>query len=283
MQATTTTMQPRGDEESRGPRARRRLMRAARGRRIMRVMDAPRLAAALAIGLAILLPRAALAQDDVQPAPVDIESDPPTAEETVPPPPNAELDSPTAPAGAAPAPPAQYARPAPAQYAQPAPAYAPQPPPGAMALTQCASDAQCPEQTMCVRRGYCVPYTMGTRPMWSLLIPGIVGLVGAYAVHALSSIFAGLILAAFSVGAATDALWGVVPLAGPWIHLGLHVANSSFGIDDGFTAYLIIDGLVQAAGLTMLIVALTNPVAVRRPERIRPMIRYTGNGLAVQF
>ncbi|MBX3272380.1 MAG: hypothetical protein KF729_19125 [Sandaracinaceae bacterium] len=64
---------------------------------------------------------------------------------------------------------------------------------------------------------------------------------------------------------------GLVPVAGPWIQLALKPNGLS---DDGWGTYLVIDGLLQAAGLTMLILGatITETVTVYGDRRTGPSL-----------
>jgi hypothetical protein len=45
---------------------------------------------------------------------------------------------------------------------------------------------------------------------------------------------------------------GLLPIVGPWIQLGIHPNGSA---DEGWTAWLVLDGLLQDAGFVLLLVA----------------------------
>lgn len=66
---------------------------------------------------------------------------------------------------------------------------------------------------------------------------------------------------------------GLIPLAGPWIQMALKPGSLN---DDGWGTYLIIDGLLQAGGLTMLILGatITETVTVYGDSRTGPSLSF---------
>jgi hypothetical protein len=95
-----------------------------------------------------------------------------------------------------------------------------------------------------------------TRPRLGLVISGAILFGVSYVFHAaLVSPFGGWSLDYGDNPAWSDFRWmGAIPLAGPWLQLA---AKPTSPTEDGWTTYLVIDGLLQAAGATMLILGLT--------------------------
>lgn len=100
------------------------------------------------------------------------------------------------------------------------------------------------------------PAPTRSRPRLGLLISGIALFAVSYIVHAaLISPFAG-----WSAFEGYQPEWeefrvlGAVPLAGPWIQLAIKPTDP---FDDSWATYLVIDALLQTAGLTMLILGVT--------------------------
>jgi hypothetical protein len=93
-----------------------------------------------------------------------------------------------------------------------------------------------------------------------LIISGAVILGVGWVFNIITSLFAGVHVDLFGSGSggSSDA-WeafrytGLIPVVGPWIQMALQ--PTSFG-NDGWGPYLIIDGLLQAAGLTMLVIGV---------------------------
>lgn len=138
----------------------------------------------------------------------------------------------------APPPPAGYAQPQP-YYVQPAPpVYAPQP--------VYAQPVRSPRART------------STRPNIGLIVSGAV-LLG---VGWVSNIIVGLPAGDDPFTSGSEPKWetfritSVIPIAGPWIQLG--VKPTSFA-QDYWGAWLIINGLMQASGLTMLIAGIATP------------------------
>jgi hypothetical protein len=94
-----------------------------------------------------------------------------------------------------------------------------------------------------------------TRPILGLVITGVAMLAVSWIIHgAIISPFAGYSLASgFQDSWSVFRASGIIPLAGPWVQLA--VKPDGLG-SDGWGPYLVVDGVLQAAGLTMLIVGL---------------------------
>lgn len=93
-----------------------------------------------------------------------------------------------------------------------------------------------------------------TRPHLGLAISGGVMLGVSWLVHAaLVSPLAGCDFDSCQDEWGEFRLWGVVPLVGPWVQLG----TKPYSERDGWMPYLVIDGLLQVAGLTMLILGVS--------------------------
>ncbi len=95
-----------------------------------------------------------------------------------------------------------------------------------------------------------------SRPRIGLVISGAVLFGVSWIIHAaLVSPFAG-----WSIDYGDDPQWndfrimGAIPLAGPWIQLAI---KPTAPFEDSWATYLLVDGLLQAAGITMLILGLT--------------------------
>jgi len=79
--------------------------------------------------------------------------------------------------------------------------------------------------------------------------------------------------------------WGWVPILGPWVEMGLLWENA----DGGMYAWLAIEGLIQAGGITMLIFgAIGEDVMELEPAQgyvlnFRPMISTTMQGVSAQL
>lgn len=93
-----------------------------------------------------------------------------------------------------------------------------------------------------------------SRPIWGLVIPGAVVLGVSWILHAaVVSPFAGYsATSGFQPDWATFRWTGLIPVAGPWIQLAVKPG----GFEDSWAGYLVVDGLLQAAGLTMLILGI---------------------------
>ena len=94
-----------------------------------------------------------------------------------------------------------------------------------------------------------------TRPIVGLIVAGAVVLGAGWITNIIVSAFAG-------AGSSWDS-WepfrytGLVPALGPWIQLALIPSGSG---RDGWDQYLVTDGVIQLAGLTMLILGIAIPV-----------------------
>ncbi len=93
-----------------------------------------------------------------------------------------------------------------------------------------------------------------------MIIGGAVMLGVGWVLNIVGSLFAGIHVDLFGSGSGgSTSEWeafrytGIIPVVGPWIQLGIEPAHGS---DDAWGAWLIIDGLLQAAGLTLLIVGI---------------------------
>lgn len=186
-------------------------------------------------------------------------------------PPPAQQPPPSAPPYAQPAPqPQPYAQPQP--YPQPYPQPSPQP---YYAQPQPYAQPAPPPQTR-----------TEMRPNLGLVITGAVMLAVSWIIHgALISPFAGYSLdLGFQDQWATFRATGFIPLAGPWVQLAVKPNGTG---SDGWGPYLVVDGVLQAAGLTMLILGLVlqeEHTVVARADApsfaIAPMIGPALTGLA---
>ncbi len=137
-----------------------------------------------------------------------------------------------------------YAQPQPypgQQYQQyPQPAYAPQP-------------GYAPQYPAPARQPHDV-----TRPNVGLIVSGAVMLGVGWITNIVAGMFAGLEL----YGSSSSGQWdsfrvsSIIPVAGPWVQLA--VKPTSFS-NDGWAEWLIIDGLLQLAGATLLVVGVALP------------------------
>lgn len=93
------------------------------------------------------------------------------------------------------------------------------------------------------------------RPIIGLVVPGAVLLGVSWIIHAaVVSPFAGWSIdRGYQPEWDAFRAWGLLPLAGPWIQLAI---KPDTGGRDGWDPYLVIDGILQAGGLTMLILGL---------------------------
>ncbi len=93
-----------------------------------------------------------------------------------------------------------------------------------------------------------------TRARIGLVISGAVLFGVSWVVHAaIVSPLAGILDE--EVGVWDDFRYlGAIPLAGPWIQMAVKPTGAG---EDGWVPYLIVDGILQVAGLTMLILGLT--------------------------
>lgn len=183
---------------------------------------------------------------------------------------------------------------------------------------RCTQQSQCPVGTWCAN-GVCVqnqpsrtapvapvgqpvsPGGVGARPASApatvrteervnlgLTIAGAAMLGASYISNIVVSLFAGI-----GFGSSAEEAWndfrfvGLVPVLGPWIQLGIKPTPID---QDYWVTWLVIDGVLQAAGLTMLIVGLTvrESVEVRAVAEIgdftlsvTPFAGPTGSGLAL--
>jgi hypothetical protein len=150
--------------------------------------------------------------------------------------------------------------------------------------SQCTSQAQCPAGTVCMN-GACVrqqaqqPQQTGyaqptyqqqpsqqptyqqqprveTRRMIGLIVAGGITLGASWVGNILVSAFAG-------VGSVDEELWepfrgyGLIPVVGPWVQLATKPTPYD---QDSWGGWLIGNGLLQAGGLTMLILGIAIPV-----------------------
>jgi hypothetical protein len=95
--------------------------------------------------------------------------------------------------------------------------------------------------------------------------------------------------AGWSIDSGDDPDWdefrvlGAVPIAGPWIQLAV---KPTAALDDSWSTYLVVNGLMQAAGVTMFILGLTlrskpTSYAANEPSlMIGPMASGEGAGLS---
>jgi hypothetical protein len=98
------------------------------------------------------------------------------------------------------------------------------------------------------------------RHMIGLIVAGAITLGVTYIVNGLVSAFAGLDV---SPTVAEAEAWSQfrgyawIPVAGPWVQLA--VKPTGFN-EDSWAGWLIADGILQAGGLTMLIIGIAVPV-----------------------
>lgn len=174
-----------------------------------------------------------------------------------------------------PAPPAQqYAPPPPSEPQQAQPYYAPQQPQPYYAQPQpyaqpgygpvYAQPAPAPrEQTV-------------SRPNYGLIISGAVLLGVGWVLNIITGLPAGD--DPFSSGSTAEwdafRVTSIIPAAGPWIQLAVKPTPFS---QDYWGPWLIIDGLMQAAGLIMLVVGIATP----RTETV--LAQGSGGGVELAF
>jgi hypothetical protein len=123
-----------------------------------------------------------------------------------------------------------------------------------------------------------------TRPRLGLVISGAIVFGVSYVFHAaLVSPFGGWSIDYGDNPQWSDFRWmGAIPVAGPWLQLA---AKPTAPTDDGWTTYLVVDGLLQAGGLTMLILGLVlrqevGGYAEADPSiMIAPMVGQNASGL----
>lgn len=174
-----------------------------------------------------------------------------------------------------------------AKAQSPAPAYAPPPPPGYAYPVAPQAPPELP-----YKEGAPIPvgYHYEERPRKALVITGWI----------LSGVGYGIVLsAAISSDFENQSGWLAVPFAGPWITLGRR--NSSCNDSDpnqegdgtGWECLgdlflglgLIMDGMVQAAGGTLLLIGYTNPkthvIRDGAKVNVQPMSVGSGHGLGV--
>lgn len=138
-------------------------------------------------------------------------------------------------------------------------------------LAPSAAEAQTVQGQVYVQPGYGQPVATQPAPGYAqpaprteervhvgLIVAGAVMFGVSWLLHALLiSPLAGCSLSSSSGCSSTweDFRWtGALPLVGPWIQLGIKPGGLG---NDGWGPYLIIDGLLQAGGLTMLILGAT--------------------------
>lgn len=203
--------------------------------------------------------------------------------QTPPPAPIGPGDASRFPAAAAQPPPAGYAPP-PAGYAPPPAGYAP--PLGYSYPPQSGplAPARTGPATLPYEEGYAVPYGyhLELRKRRLLAIGGGVTFGALYGVSALGVLLSG--------GGAKAVL---VPVAGPFIEivniqstLSGHEASGLRGLA---TAFMVLDGVGQVAGVTMLLIGLTQPIpTLVRNDVATPTVRitpltmgYDGRGLGL--
>ncbi|HEX2571640.1 MAG TPA: hypothetical protein VH877_18920 [Polyangia bacterium] len=195
----------------------------------------------------------------------------PTSTQQVYPPPSQEYPPPSQQAYPPPPPPGnQQAYPPPQGYPPPYPQYTPPPPPSY------------PPPYAQPR----VPVRYELRPRWGLIAGGISMLGSSYLITALVGV-------GVSVGScATDpasincrtGLWPLyVPVIGPFIETA-YVQGNPAAVAAG-RAFLVIDGFIQAGGLTMIVLGAKLkrqfPVYSERLQ-LTPYATYTGGGLVAR-
>jgi hypothetical protein len=118
-----------------------------------------------------------------------------------------------------------------------------------------------------------------TRVRWGVLAPGVALFAVGWLSNGIAGALAGTCPPSFSLygsSCTSDPAWGdfrafaAVPLIGPWLQLGAKPTNHGA---DGWVAWLVVDGIVQLAGLTMIVAALLNP---------RRVVIDVPNGLSVK-
>jgi hypothetical protein len=162
------------------------------------------------------------------------------------------------------------------QYVVQAPAYTQ---PYGMGM-QCPSDATLQPDRRGVPR--CMRLESGHRVIWGLAGAGIGLLAGGYVLEILTTAFSSL---DSSFGRRdTYVGWGYVPLIGPWVQMGdLPPSTSS-----PMYVLLTFEGLLQAAGLVMVIVgAVGEDYEEYRPIaagdfRVTPVLSTTMQGLTLE-
>jgi hypothetical protein len=133
---------------------------------------------------------------------------------------------------------------------------APSTPSGQLA---CESHAQCGEGGVC-QAGLCVTDAPKARDV--LIVSGAVLAPLSFVVNGVVGLFGGYYVGGFFSSRPSgyepgwEAFHGVgwIPVLGPWIQMGLKPGGLA---NDGWALFLSLDGLVQAAGWTLLIVGLT--------------------------
>ncbi len=102
------------------------------------------------------------------------------------------------------------------------------------------------------------------RPIWGLIIPGISMLAAGYVVNVLVSLIGGAVIgfdtAVTGTGYSGNDFFytGLIPAAGPFVQMAVTRG------DEGWLPYLLVDGLIQTAGLTMIILG----AVLRTSERV---------------
>jgi hypothetical protein len=145
---------------------------------------------------------------------------------------------------------------------------------------QCPPDATLQPDRRGVAR--CMRLESGHRVIWGLTGAGIGLLAGGYLLEILSTAFSSL---DSSFGRRdTYVGWGYVPLVGPWVQMGdLPPSTSS-----PMYVLLTFEGLLQAAGLVMVIVgAVGEDYEEYRPIaagdfRVSPVLSQTMQGLTIE-
>lgn len=106
------------------------------------------------------------------------------------------------------------------------------------------------------------------RIIWPLLAPGIGALAGGWVGYWLAYTLGALICVTGSCSSDFTEQWGysLIPLAGPWLNIGL--ANAE-------PIWPTVMGILQSAGLVLMIVGLTvrEEVEVEVPDQPRPTMR----------
>ena len=136
----------------------------------------------------------------------------------------------------------QTAPPQQQQYVAPAPVYA-QPQYGGV---QCPPDSTLQPDRRGIAR--CMRLESGHRVIWGLAGAGIGLLAGGYVLEILTTAFSSL-STSFS-RRDTYVGWGYVPLIGPWVQMG----DLPPGTSSPMYVLLTFEGLLQAAGLVMIII-----------------------------
>lgn len=146
--------------------------------------------------------------------------------------------------------------------------------------TACPADALLQPDRRGVMR--CMRLEEGHRVIWGLAGAGIGLLAGGWVWSILTTAFSSL-LDEFE-HRDTYVGWGYVPIVGPWVQM----TDLPPGVQSSYYAYLSFEGLLQDAGLILLIAGLVGEDAEEyRPIaagdlRVRPLLGASTQGLALE-